>query len=179
MIRIFEKYFFADLSTYFPALPEVKFNIYLLFLSVGICLACFAVYFQKRAAYRLVKGLLRAKAVSPETAKSLLSLDLAGNRLLLRQLAANGYIYRAVSRTDIAERQEDTPVNEEKTTAPQDAVLKAKYYIPSEKRAAAERVYDTDGGGISRPFILSLAVLLVYFALMFIIPSLLSLLSGM
>lgn len=183
MKYFFETYILVNFKDYFGNDLDVQPMLWLLFLIVGVCAACFVLHFEKNAQYALVKQLVRHKATTPETAKTLKALGLDTRRSLCSALRRGGPILRAIDRVGHEELTYEQYVamqkDREKRAQLKTDACKEAFYISEGKRAAAEHMLAQGSASILRPIALSAAVLIFYLALALVMPSLLSLLAAL
>lgn len=182
MMYFFEKYILLNLEDYFGEGYDMQPMLWLLFLAIGVCFACFALHFVKNTQYSLVKQLLRHKAQDEASAKTLEALGLASRPLLRATLKRGGAIDRVIDRVgeeltyeQYVAMQKDKEARKRLTPDPQTAL----FYIGHDKRDAAERILAEGSASILRPIAACAAVLLCYLLLALLFPSLLSLLTAL
>ncbi len=98
MNYFFEHYIFLNLEDYFGEGWDIQPMLWALFIVVGLCIATFCLHALKNAMYIAVKGAVRHKAQSPESAKTVEQLGLGSRRFirfLLRR--GEGQLFRALT----------------------------------------------------------------------------------
>lgn len=183
MKYFFETYVLVNLKDYFGEGYDMQPMLWLLFLTVGVCLACFALHFTKNMQYTLVKQLLRHKAQDASSAKSLTDLGLASHVLLRSALKRGGAINRLIDRvgTETLTYEQYVAMQKDKEARRRLSVdpREQSFYISTEKREAAERILAEGSASVLRPIAACAAVLLFYLLLALVFPSLLTLLAGL
>lgn len=182
MLEKFYKYYFSiNLSDY---IEGVDFPIcrVLLFVALGLCVACFAVSYRKSTVYRLIFALLRREAVGEEAAVTLASLGLERSRpvrrLLLsgsRQIASVvgrvGEVqytyeeYRALSRAKKLPAASLDPESD-------------LFYIRTDALDRARLIYERGATSLFKALLCCVGILIFYFLLVLCMPSLLSVLQS-
>ena len=183
MKYFFETYILVNLKDYFGQDLDVQPMLWLLFLVVGVCIACFVLHFTKNAQYTLIKQLVRHKATTPETAKTLGALGLDNRPMLRSVLRRGGPLTRALDRVGDEELTYEQYVamqkDREKRAQLKPDLRTVSFYISEEKRSAAEHMLAQGSASLLRPIALSAALLIFYLALALVMPSLLSLLAAL
>lgn len=118
----------------------------ILAFALGILLAALAAFYTKNVPGAIVRSILRAEALSPETAKTLEDLALDKNFFYRYELRHNVTLKKLILSVETAEHTES---GEEYT--------EIRYYIPEEKKYHAETRFEKRGSG---PIGLLLAIVL-------------------
>lgn len=183
MKYFFEHYVFLNLKDYFGEDLDIQPMLWMLFITIGLCIACFCSHVLQNALYTTVKQAVRHKAQDAEHAKTVAELGLSSHRFirfLLRR--SDGRIYRAITRADAEEltyeeyvqREKQRRKNKEKR---RDAIdlSTTRFYVSDKTRAYADRLLAAGDAPIYHPIMASLALLLVYVLIALLLPSVLSL----
>ena len=182
MFEKFYKYYFSiNLSDY---IEGVNFPIcqVLLFVALGLCVACFAVSYRKSTVYRLISGLLRREAIGEEKAVILASLGLDRSRpvrhLLLsapRQVASMvgrvGEVHYTYEEYRALSRAKKIPA----ASLDPDSDL---FYIRPDALDRARLVYERGATSLLKALICCVGILIFYFLLVLCMPSILSFLQS-
>lgn len=117
------------------ATAEATRNVILAF-ALGILLAALAAFYQKNVPGAIVRSILRAEALSAETAKTAEELALHRNFFYRYELRHNVTLKKLILSTETTKTTED---GEEYT--------EIRYYIPEEKKYHAEARFEKHGSG--------------------------------
>lgn len=110
-------------------------NVILAF-AIGVILAALAAFYHKSVPGAIVRSLLRAEALSPETAKTAEELSLHKN-----------FFYRYELRRNITLKKLILSVEATETAADGEEYTVLRYYIPEEKKYHAETRFEKKGSG--------------------------------
>lgn len=141
-----------------------RFNLFLLFFALTICIAAFVYEYKRNNAYLVVKQLLRHKATSPENSKKLLDLGLDTARI--RLFLSGGYIVsRVISFVGREKCSYDEYVKMNKTErkkADKIDFSTVSMYISEENMPSANKIATEYRASFIRVLIFCLLIILVY-----------------
>lgn len=179
------KYFLLDIKDYLPVDFSFRINEILLFLFVGIALACFAFEWMNGIRYRGVRALLRHDATSEEKAKTPKELGIAAQRSVLRALSEGGSLERLVSVVGkkkptyeeyiAAEREK----KRSKKRSEQEDVLQQRFYLSSDSVERARHIYEKSAPSLLHALFLLPLLLALYVAVALLMPSLLQVIASL
>ncbi|MCQ2385816.1 MAG: hypothetical protein MJ078_03980 [Clostridia bacterium] len=181
-----ENYFDASLGTGYRYLNFRGTSVSLLIIIGGFCLgmmiASLAVLMEKRVAGQLIRRLLKEKAHTPETGKTLSELGLSKNALVKKELSGNSALRKLVAFTENGEvytyqselekafpsfyaecrrkeeaktesvRKEETDTAVEKPTAAENGKTEAADISPCEEDKAEDDALANARYSVKRPF---------------------------
>ncbi|MBR6726132.1 MAG: hypothetical protein IKL81_04010, partial [Clostridia bacterium] len=125
---------------------------------IGVCVAILYSHFLKIKLGPFVEALIKAKAISPESALSLEELGFDKNKHVLYDLKRKSGLRRLVERCEVEALAENTEPNVEKSPSEEKCV---KYYIPDEKVGRADAIYVNGGSSLK----MTIIMLVVFLAL--------------
>ena len=96
--RFYNKYLCLNFSEYENLGVDFEINKFLLFLSLGLCIACIFINYTQATTSLILKKLLRFECFGEEKARSLESLGLSGNRAVKRALSKDSGLLRRIVR---------------------------------------------------------------------------------
>lgn len=131
-------------------------------LCIGIILAALYAAYQRGVVGKPVRALLRAEALSPDSAKSLSELGLAGNPFVCFELAHNR-VLKSLIRELPAAGDEEEP----------------RYYIPEELKYRADVRFDAKGNGVAALILTAAVAAGLALALIALLPGFLSIIDNL
>lgn len=185
MRRFFEQYVLMDLRD-FPALEaEFPVGITVLAAALALAVACFVITWHRGHTVLLLRRLLRAEAVSAESARTLAELGLAGNRgvaSLLRRGGRSQLPVTVVEQTQmtyedyVAWQREHRGRRREPEPGLELGTL--HLYIAEPDRARAQRLYQEDGSSVGKACLYAVLILLLAVGLLLLLRPLLGWLAA-
>ena len=130
-------------------------------LCIGIVLASLYAAYQRGVVGKPVRALLRAEALSPESAKTLSELSLAGNPFVVFEIERNRVLKSLI-------RTVETPENEP-----------PRYYIPEELKYRADVRFDAKGNGIFALLLTAVVAVGLALALIALLPTFLTIIDNL
>ncbi len=116
--------------------------------AIGILIAALAAFYHKTVPGRIVRSLLRAEALSEESAKTPEDLGLARNFFYKYELAHNVTLKKLIRRTETAVAKTDGAQNgETEEEGKETGATEVRYYIPEEDKYRADVRYERKGSG--------------------------------
>ncbi len=174
---LYYDYYLCNLKSYVGI--DFPITAVLFYLTIGLILATFFVYFQNRSILYALKRLYKHKCIDKESAQTIEELHLTKRKFILYMLRGQSmlshYIRRVVPKfegsEDIKVSLEQTPVELTKVDFKRD-----KFYLDEKYFTRAKGIIDRGEEPFSRPLLSSIAFLVVFLILFFTMPSILSLL---
>ena len=191
---LYYDYFLCNLKEYTGV--DFPITAILFYLTLGLILATFFLYYQNRTILFALKRLYKHKCIDRESAKTIEELHLTKRKYILYMLKHPSmlahYIHRVPKGTEIVS-ESVTNTEEKNTDAPQQTETKNtsedtppelsridfttdKFYLDETYFPRAKGIIDRGEEPLSRPILSSLAFLVVFAVLFFTMPSILSLL---
>lgn len=133
---------------------------------LGVTLAVFIVFFNKKTLGKLVKKLFEEKAENEITAKSLKELGLEKSRILRYALREGSTLRKMVYAVPPRDGEEAASGEKGQKSG------EVKYYIPEDKAYRAELTYNPDGTSVLTVVLAILIFAIVSLVLLAVIPSL-------
>lgn len=142
---------------------------------IGVCVAILYSHFLKIKLGPFVEALIKAKAISPESALSLEELGFEKNKHVLYDLKRKSGLRRLVERCEVEAFAENTEPNVEKSALEEKCV---KYYIPDEKVGRADAIYVNGGSSLKMTIIMLVVFLALTVLLLKLAPLLINLINN-
>lgn len=178
-----------DIADYLSVGVSIRLNAILFFLSLGIGIAALIAGRQRGILYRGMRVFLRRDAIGEENAKTPAELGLSDkkHRDVLRALRTDGILRKTIAvrgerkptyEEYLAEMREKKQKKDKEKTPAEDLSEKA-FYLPEGEIARAKRIYEK---GAPSPLVTALFLplsLVIWAAIAFLMPSLLTLISSL
>ncbi len=130
-MNFFERFFSLNLKDFGGA--DLPIGLILLCLCVGMIAATITIQYTNSIIYKCIKALVRHKATTPETAKSLKELGLSADRRVLRALRnKNAMLMRFVT------ERKDAPLTSEAESAEEPTAEAEQEHKPAAEAASAD-----------------------------------------
>ena len=143
---------------------------------IGVCIAILYSHFLKIKLGPFVEALIKAKAISPESALSLEELGFDKNKHVLFDLKRKSGLRRLVERCEVEALAENTePDDVEKSPSGEKCV---KYYIPDEKVGRADAIYVNGGSSLKMTIIMIVVFFAITVLLLKLAPMLINLINN-
>ena len=128
----------------------------------GIFLAALYTAYQRGVVGKPVRALLRAEALSPESAKTLAELGLEKNPFVVFEIGRNATLKTLIK--SLVGEGDDAPT---------------RYYIPEELKYRADVRFEAKGNGVAALLITAVVSLALAFALIALFPTLLTIVDNL
>lgn len=182
MREFLDTYFNINLKDYSNLGVDFNISITLLFFFLGICVAAFFINHHRTYMASMVKQLFRHGAMNEESAKTLNELGLGGVGSLKRALARGGQLTKLVRRVgeEKMSYEEYMRLKKEKKLPPEEKIdfNLARFFVDPQNAERARRFYENNNSSVIKTVLICVLILAVYFCLMLVMPSILSLLDG-
>ena len=193
--NFFENYISLNLKDY-PALGfNFEINKFLIFLSLGLCIACVFISYTQSTIAIFIKKLIRTEAFSEENAKTLSELGLGESKILKKLIMKDsGAIKKAVSVLGIKKLTYEEYVEAEKAkkeakkrgesgTSGSVSLVSidfssAKFYINKDNKSYAEHAFMINNTSKIRTCLYCVLIFAFTFALIMLMPSLVEALNS-
>ena len=180
MVKILEKYFYINLKDYPSIGIDLYINQILLWFTIGIIVASFAISFNRTTINIILKKLIRRNAVSEETALTLgeLGINAWRTRLLL---SGSGQLCRLVGRVgEISYSYEEfVKLNKEKKYKEEKVdFATARFYLRSESMDRSRHLVETGTTSMLNAVLFSVLVFAIYICIALLMPEILTFISG-
>ena len=142
---------------------------------IGVCIAILCSHFLKMKLGPFVEALIKAKAVSPESALSLEELGFDKNKQVVFDLKRKSGLRRLVERCEVEALAENTEPDVEKSPSGEKCV---KYYIPDEKVGRADTIYVNGGSSLKMTIIMIVVFFAITVLLLKLVPMLINLINN-
>lgn len=182
MREFLNTYFNINLKDYPNLGVDFNVSIVMLFFFVGICIAAFFINHHRSYMATMVKQLFRHGAVMEDGAKTLSELGLMEIGSLKRALSRDGQLTKLVRRVGESKMsyEEYIRLKKEKNLPREEKIdfTAARFFVDPENSERAKRFYENNNSSVLKTALLCVLILAVYFCLMLVMPSILSLLNG-
>lgn len=203
VLSFYAKYIMLNTSEY-ESFENFNFyiNVFLILLTVGLCIGVFVLNFRKNAMIRIVKQLYRHGATSEESAKTLGELRLQKSFINKRLLADDSHLLRyalcrvgavrltyeeyveAMKNKKRAKKEQKKKrladrVEEEEKNGDSVDFETARFYIPSEKDLEAKRIISKNPTSLWQNVLISVFLFSITACLVLVMPELLMLVSSL
>ncbi len=152
-------------------------NLVIWCMFIGMMLAAFGMFYQKRIIGAFVRALLNANASDESSAKSLMELGFARNYPVRSALRKGGTLRKLVWESGDNYIEDENGVKYSARQTPLD-VNTARFYIAEENRIRAELRYNEKGTDIFTLIITAIVFLVIAYLAMIFLPELLNLLKN-
>lgn len=139
---------------------------------IGLMLATFFMFYQKRVIGAFVRKLLSAEASDQSSAKSLTELGYAHNHAVRTALRGGGVLRKLVWENDDNYIENENGVKYSARQTPMD-INTARFYIPEDNRIRAELRYSEKGTDVFMLIITALVFLMIAYLAANYLPDLL------
>ena len=143
---------------------------------IGVCVAILYSHFLKIKLGPFVKALIKAKAISPESALSLEELGFEKNKHVLYDLKRKSGLRRLVERCEVKKTPENKQPDDVEKSALEEKCV--KYYIPDEKVGRADAIYVNGGSSLKMTIIMLVVFLALTVLLLKLAPLLINLINN-
>ena len=170
-----------NVNDYLTGGPDLKINLFMLAITLGICVGTVIMGVYKCATIALLKQLIRHGATGEENAKTLKELRLFDKRLLRFYLSRKGQLTLIVGRVG-----EKTYTYEEMVALQKQKGYKeeridfstAAFFIRNEKADRANHIYENESASPIRIALYCILFVALYFCLAMLMPAILNLIEG-
>ncbi len=171
---IYYDYFLCNLKSYVGVdFPIVRVLFY---LTLGLVAATFLVYYKNRCIFFALKRLYKHKCLDPESAQTVEELHLTKHRAILYMLKNQSMLSHYVRRVGEEEYTYETYLENKKAPLPKVDFESARFYLDQNYLPRAKSIVERGEEPISKPILSSTFFLVVFMILLFVMPSVLSLL---
>lgn len=170
--EMIEDYFFLNVNEYFDGV-NFPINLFIISISIGICIAIFFITAHNRYTYLITKQLLRHEARDEESAKTLSQMHISPSMMLKSALSRHGQLTLMVKRV-LAE-----PAEEQKSQNEKIDFSTARFYLGAENIDRARRINEGTAPTYFHAILFSVMIIAIAVILSLFMPEILSLLSGM
>ena len=180
--NFFDKYLFLSVGDHIDGGGDFKINLFLLAITLGLCLAAFIVCYHKKYTYDVLRQLIRHNAINEDSAKTLTELRLHENKGLMRALCRRGQLTNMIKRVGAKNYSYEEFVALQKKKLPTEEKIDftvAKFYIFEEQYDRAKRVYEREHPSYIRTVFSCVFLVAVFFILAFTMPMLLDFVDNM
>ena len=171
---LYYDYFLCNLKNYvgvdFP-ITAVMFAI-----TLGLVIATFLVYFKNKSILHALKRLYKHKCMDKESAQTIEELHLTKRHAILYMLKNQSMLSHYVRRVGEEEYTYESYLENKKAPLPKVDFSVARFYLDPNYFTRAKAIIDRGEEPISRPILSAILFLVVFVILMFMMPSILSLL---
>lgn len=171
---LFKEYLFLNLGDYFEGI-DFPITIFLLSISVGICIACVLVAIHRTALARLIKALLRHEANSPESAKTLAELRIKPNFFTRGALSRRGILFHMVGMVGGFPHEREA---EEGKKAEKIDFSTARFFIKPEGADRAVATAERGAPTVINTALGCILILMVFITLSLFVPGILRFFTG-
>jgi hypothetical protein len=187
--KLYNDYICLNLGDYPNIGVNFEINKLLIFVFIGLCVACFIIGKNQANVSLLLKKLMRAEAFGEDNGKTLAELGLSDNKSVKTLIEKNsGVIKKVVSVKGIkkmtyeeyieAEKQRrEAKKNKQSNPGISDVISinfdEAKFYISPDMRSYAEHSFRANDGSVLKTSLYCVIIMVFFIALMAIMPSLL------
>ncbi|MBQ8357604.1 MAG: hypothetical protein IJX39_07330 [Clostridia bacterium] len=140
---------------------------------IGILIAALYAFYQKSVPGAIVRSLLGAEALSPESAKTLAELGLERNPFIRFELKHNGMLRKVVFRAPSGAEEEQNA----DTDAPDPQA--DRFYIPEELKYRAELRFEKKGNGVPGLVLTAVLTLALSVLLIRLLPAFLGMIDNL
>lgn len=181
LIEFYNKYFLINLLDYPNIGIDLQINVILFCFLIGLIVTTVIINLRNEAVTRLIKKLLRYESLNEENAKTLTDLGI-NNAITRSTLMGSSRIAKIISRVgaiqmtyeEYVEAIKDKKYKEEKID-----FNTASFYISEENYEEAVSFTEADTTSPLNTALLCLLMTAIYVFLMFLMPSILSIIDGM
>ena len=171
-----------DISQYLKNAPNIKINLFIVAIAIGICIAAFILSFHKIHTLRAIKQLLRHNITSEEKAKTLKELRLNDSRALKRMLSQSGQLTEMIKMVGKKQYTYEEYVALQKSKGFKEEKIDfsvARFYLAPEKLDKAKRMQETESPSYIKTALACVLILAIAVCITLAMPELLSFLSKM
>lgn len=183
-MNFFERFFSLNLKDFGGA--DLPIGLIMLCLCIGMIAATIMIQYTNATIYKCIKALVRHKATTPETAKTLKELGLSGERRVLRALRnKNAMLMRFIAERkeapdtteaetetaqDLAAAPEKAPAEPKEKPDPNETVLRAEYYLSPENSDRAKEILEGSEDTLWHTVGYCAIFVLLFFGLVWLLP---------
>ena len=172
--RLYYEYFLCNLNTYVGI--DFPISAVLFFLTLGLILAVFFVYFKDKSIHHALRRLYKHGCLEPERAQTVEQLNLTKRYAILYMLKNQSMLTHYVRRVGEDDYTYESYLENKKAPLPKVDLKSARFYLDPAYFPRAKSIIDRGEEPISKPILSSLLFLCIYLILLFTMPSILSLL---
>ena len=179
-MKYIKDFFFLNLENYENIAFPFPIGIFLTVFTLALCIMSFVVNYYKRHTTYMLKQLLRHKAFDASVAKTLSELNLKDSFPVKLALSGSGQLTYLVKRAGFVRPTYEEYVENSKIKGFKDEKInfqEAKFYLDIEKIDRAKRTVERARTDWYRPVIISVVLIAILVALVFLLPMLLDFLN--
>ena len=177
MLEYIEKFVLLNLNEY----PNININfpigIFLIAMSLAICIACFILNYDKMYSVIILKQLIRREATSEESAKTIKELNIDNSFfikfLLKKESGRLASIVKKQGEVKMTYEEYMSKVKEKGYKKEKLDFSTAKFYIPAEQMDTAKMIVATDTSSHIKPILLTIMIIALMICIAVLFPSLL------
>lgn len=181
MGKFLKELFTLNVNDYITDGPDMKINLFMLAITLGICLGTVIMGIYKHYTVLILKQLIRHEAKDDDGAKTLAELRLSDKRILKYFLSHKGQLTDMVGRVgekvytyeELTALQKQKGYKEEKID-----FSEARFFIRPDKSDRASHVYESDNTSFLRIVLFCVLFIAVYVCLALLMPSILKLINS-
>ena len=170
-----------NVKDYLSGGPDLKINLFMLAITLGICIGTVIMGIYKCATAALLKQLIRHEAIGEKNAKTLLEMRLLERKLIKFYLSRGGQLTLLVGRVgektytyeEMVALQKKKEYKEEKID-----FSTAAFFIREQKEDRARHVYENENASPIRIALYCVLFIALYFCLAMLMPAILNLIEG-
>ena len=166
---LYYDYFKCNLKSYIGV--DFPITAVLFFLTLGLIIATFFLYFQNRTILFALKRTYKHGCLDAESAQTIEELHLTKRRYVCYLLSTQSMLSHYIRRIPIGDGTEENSKNPTRVNLKTD-----KFYLDERYFERSKGIIDRGEEPFSRPLLSSIAFLVVFVVLFFAMPSILSLL---
>ena len=183
---MFEKlvydYLFINLKDYSNIGIDFEINVFLLILTVALCVCFFVVTFYRSSTQSIIRELARFGCKDESTARTLDELGLDRSVFLKMSLSRNSQLTRIVGRVGekIFTYEEYIEKTKQKGGIKPDKIdfSTAKFYIRDDQHDAAKHILETYGTSIPRTILYCVLFVSLYICIALVMPEILTVINS-
>lgn len=180
--KIIYDFFFLNLKNYPNIGIDFEINVFLLFMVIALCVACFFINYRRAQMQGVIKQLIRHSAKDEASAKTLREIGLADSPAIRRALSGWGSrLTKIVGR--VGEKtytyEEYKKLSKQKGGVPKEVIdfADARFYIRQTQADRARFILDNYGTSTIRTVLYCVLFLAVYCCVVLAMPEILSLIN--
>ncbi len=174
--EFYQRILMLNVADYENLSLDLNINIVILALGLGIAIAVLASGILRSTVFALVKQLTRHEATCPETAKTLSSMSLSGRRFVRAMSLSQTKSMITYVGEESSPLEENGEEGKTKITAEIDPET-TKLYLRESGTSRAKRVLERYDASLVGSIIFSIVILMIAVCSMFVMPSILDLVS--
>ena len=176
MFNFFKELLTLNVKDYVTDGPDIKINLFILAITLGLCIGTVVMGVYKRCTVLMLKQLIRHEATGEANAKTLAELRLSDKKLLKYFLSRKGQLTLIVGRVgekkytyeELVALQKEKGYKEEKID-----FSTAAFYIREDKSDKAKHVYENENASGLSILLYCILFIGIFFALALLMPSIL------